>query len=254
MQLLQSHPSTRHLGRVLFISDLHLCETRPAITACFLKFLNIDAPRAEALYILGDLFEYWAGDDDIASPFHQQIITAFAKLSEKGTKLFLMHGNRDFLIGDTFCSAAKMTLLADPTLIQLGQQTALLSHGDALCTDDAAYQTMRKQFRELGWQTQFLSQPLAQRKAQIANIRIQSETAKALKSMDIMDVNPQAVHQLLQQFDSPPIFIHGHTHRPNKHLIEIGSQVTTRYVLGDWYEQGSYLAFENGNLTTGLLA
>ncbi len=250
MQQQQNHPSTHHQGRVLFISDLHLCETRPAITQRFLQFLDEDASSAQALYILGDLFEYWAGDDDLATLFHQQIIAAFAKLSEKGTQLFLMHGNRDFLIGNTFCQAAKVTLLKDPTLIQLCQQTALISHGDALCTDDAAYQAMRQQFREPAWQAHFLAQPLAARKLQIANIRMQSEAAKAVKSMEIMDVNPDAVLALLQAFDFPPMFIHGHTHRPNIHLIKHGKHQTTRYVLGDWYEQGSYFAVENGNIQT----
>ena len=249
MQQQQHHPSTHHQGRVLFISDLHLCESRPAITQRFLHFLDEDGGGAEALYILGDLFEYWAGDDDLETMFHQQIISAFAKLSEKGTQLFLMHGNRDFLIGNTFCQAAKVTLLKDPTLIQLGQLKALISHGDALCTDDSAYQAMRKQFREPTWQAQFLAQPLSARKAQISNIRMQSDAAKATKSMEIMDVNPDAVSALLVEFNVPPIFIHGHTHRPHTHLIQHnGHQQTTRYVLGDWYEQGSYLVFEAGNI------
>lgn len=239
--------STHHNGRVLFISDLHLCESRPEITRTFLAFLSTEASQAEALYILGDLFEYWAGDDDMAMPFHRQIIHAFATLANKNVKIFLMHGNRDFLIASAFCQAAKVTLLNDPTLIQLGEQRTLLSHGDALCTDDEAYQAMRLQFREPAWQEKFLSQPLANRKAQIANIRMQSETAKASKPMEIMDVNPDAVNALLQAFNFPPLFIHGHTHRPNIHTIEQNSHTTTRYVLGDWYEQGSYLVFDQGS-------
>lgn len=240
--------SAHHKGLVLFISDLHLCESRTEITCSFIDFLNVEAPKAEALYILGDLFEYWAGDDDLATPFHQTIIQAFAKCARQGVKIFLLHGNRDFLIAADFCQTAKITLLNDPTLIQLDQQLALLSHGDALCTDDDAYQKMRTQFRDPTWQKNFLDQPLATRKAQIANIRMQSETAKASKSVEIMDVNPSAVNTLLQQFDYPPIFIHGHTHRPNTHYIQHENHHTTRYVLGDWYEQGSYLMFEQGNI------
>jgi UDP-2,3-diacylglucosamine hydrolase len=248
MQQQQNHPSTRHHGRVLFISDLHLCESRPEITQSFLNFLSVEAPKAEALYVLGDLFEYWAGDDDLATAFHQTILNAFARLAEQHVKLFLMHGNRDFLIADGFCQAAKITLLNDPTLIYLGEQATLLSHGDALCTDDQAYQTMRVQFREPAWQKSFLTQPLAKRKAQIANIRMQSEAAKANKSVEIMDVNTNAVNGLLQQFEYPPIFIHGHTHRPNTHSIQHNGHHTTRHVLGDWYEQGSYLLFDQGSL------
>jgi UDP-2,3-diacylglucosamine hydrolase len=249
----QQNPSTRHDGRVLFISDLHLCESRPAITHTFLQFLNDIAATAQALYILGDLFEYWAGDD-AATPLHAEIIEAFALLHAKGTQVYLMHGNRDFLIGSIFCQQAKITLIADPTLIQLGETFALLSHGDALCTDDVAYQKMRAQFREPAWQAQFLSQPLSTRQSQIAHIRMQSEAAKAEKSMVIMDVNAEAVCELLSAYHFPPIFIHGHTHRPNTHLIEHGEQQTIRYVLGDWYEQGSCLSFENGKLQTITLA
>ena len=248
MQQAPQSTSAHHKGLVLFISDLHLCESRPEITRSFLHFLRVEAPKAEALYILGDLFEYWAGDDDMATPFHQTIIQAFAKCANQAVKIFLLHGNRDFLIAEDFCQAAEITLLNDPTLIQLGNQRTLLSHGDALCTDDDAYQKMRTQFRDSTWQKTFLDQPLATRKAQIANIRMQSETAKARKSVEIMDVNPSAVHALLQQFDHPPIFIHGHTHRPDTHHIQHNDHHTTRYVLGDWYEQGSYLMFEQGKI------
>jgi len=239
--------SAENKGLVLFISDLHLCESRPHITQAFLQFLKHEAANAHALYILGDLFEYWAGDDAMHDDFHQTVIHAFATLAKKGVALYLMHGNRDFLMAEAFCQAARMTLMPDPSSITLFGQQVLLSHGDALCTDDAAYQTIRVQFRNPIWQENFLSQPLATRKSQIEAIRMQSEQAKAQKSLEIMDVNQAAVDALLISSHYPPIFIHGHTHRPAQHLMQLDGHTMTRWVLGDWYEQGSYLAMnENG--------
>lgn len=226
----------------LFISDLHLCASRPHITAAFLEFLSNTATKAKALYVLGDLFEYWAGDDDTESTFHQQIIRAFNALAESGVPIFFMHGNRDFLIAENFCQAAKITLLPDPTLIDLYGKKALLSHGDDLCTDDKAYQQFRSQVRDKQWQAHFLSQPLQSRKNQIEAIRARSEQEKSQKSLEIMDVNADAVNALIIKHHHPDLLIHGHTHRPNQHLLEIGGKVTIRWVLGDWYEQGSYLA------------
>ena len=226
-------------GEVLFISDLHLCTERPAITEAFLAFLNSTAKKAQHLFILGDLFEYWAGDDDMAEPWLQQLCETLATLTS--THVYLMHGNRDFLIGQAFANTCSLTLLPDPILIGHQQTKILLSHGDALCTDDTAYQTMRRQFREPEWQKQFLGQPLAERKAQIEHIRAQSESAKAEKSMMIMDVNDNAVASLMREYKYPPVLIHGHTHRPNTHMIKTDGHASKRYVLGDWYEQGSYL-------------
>jgi UDP-2,3-diacylglucosamine hydrolase len=225
----------------LFISDLHLCASRPHITTAFLSFLKNTATTANTLYVLGDLFEYWAGDDDINSAFHQQIITAFRSLADSGVKIFLMHGNRDFLINQGFCTAAKVTLLKDPTLIELHGQRTLLSHGDDLCTDDVTYQSFRHQVRDKDWQTEFLNLPLAVRKKQIEAIRTRSDQEKSQKSAQIMDVNPDAVSALLQTYYYPKLLIHGHTHRPNQHQIQIDEHHITRWVLGDWYEQGSYL-------------
>lgn len=241
------HPSnsrTTHLNNAaLFISDLHLCDSRPNITDAFLIFLREIAAKAKALYILGDLFEYWAGDDDIDDPFHLQIIHAFNKLAQSGVPIFLMHGNRDFLIAERFCTTAKITLLKDPSMIDWCGKKILLSHGDDLCTDDVAYQQFRAQVRNQHWQADFLSQPLAARKKQIEAIRMRSEQEKSIKNLEIMDVNPRAVITLLTQYQ-PDIFIHGHTHRPNQHAVHIGSKIITRWVLGDWYEQGSYLAMD----------
>jgi UDP-2,3-diacylglucosamine hydrolase len=237
----------------LFISDLHLCEERPEITASFLKFLQETAVHAHALYILGDLFEYWAGDDEMEDPHHQQVVLALRTLSEKGMQVFLIHGNRDFLIGSDFCNIAQVTLLNDPSLIDLFGRKALLSHGDTMCTDDIAYQTFREQVRDSKWQTAFLSQSLQERKKQVEAIRQRSEQEKSGKSTAIMDVNQQAVSALLAQYDYPPLLIHGHTHRPHQHIIHIDNHIVTRWVLGDWYEQGSYLLCdENGCRSFGL--
>ncbi|OAM51548.1 UDP-2,3-diacylglucosamine diphosphatase [Methylovorus sp. MM2] len=228
----------------LFISDLHLCHTRPAITAQFIAFLASTAKDAEALYILGDFFEYWAGDDDIADAHHQHIIGALKGLSSSGTKIFFMHGNRDFLIADIFAASAGLTLLPDPTLLEVYGKRILLSHGDTLCTDDLDYQAFRKQVRAPAWQKAFLDQPLATRKAQIEALRQRSESEKSYKNESIMDVNPDAVHTLLRDFDYPEILIHGHTHRPALHQLTYDGHTSERWVLGDWYEQGSCLRLD----------
>lgn len=234
-------------GYSLFISDLHLCASRPAITQAFIQFLRNTASQAEQLYILGDLFEYWAGDDDLANADQADIIQAIKTLGDAGTQVFFMHGNRDFLIGEQFAKATKIQLLPDPSEIKLYGKRILISHGDELCTDDTCYQAFRAQVRSPTWQAEFLSHPLTARKAQIEALRLQSEQEKSHKSLAIMDVNSDAVSALLRQHQYPELFIHGHTHRPNTHIIEIDGHQCQRVVLGDWYEQGSCLRLdENG--------
>jgi len=228
----------------LFISDLHLCACRPHITQAFLNFLANDATKAHSLYILGDLFEYWAGDDAVEDVFIQKVIKGFRTLAKTGVRIYLMHGNRDFLIADAFCDAANIRLIQDPTLLVVRDLRILLSHGDALCTDDHAYQKFRRQVRSDEWQRQFLAQPLAIRKQQIEAIRLRSEREKSIKSMQIMDVNSDAVDTLMRVYQYPDIFIHGHTHRPYQHQLIVDNQAITRWVLGDWYEQGSYLVYD----------
>jgi UDP-2,3-diacylglucosamine hydrolase len=218
----------------LFISDLHLCASRPEITEAFLYFLKYTAVKANALYILGDLFEYWAGDDDIDDIQHQTTIHALRDLANSGVKLYL--------ISSEFCRATNISLLQDPTIIDLHGQKVLLTHGDNLCTDDVAYQDFRKLVRDVKWQTDFLSLPLATRKNEIQTIRIRSEHEKLQKSSEIMDVNNNAVNDLLKKYNYPNMLIHGHTHRPNIHAIQLDGRNITRLVLGDWYEQGSYLS------------
>jgi UDP-2,3-diacylglucosamine hydrolase len=237
-------PGGNEVRPTRFISDLHLCESRPAITEQFVRFLDSTAQHANALYILGDLFEYWAGDDDLQNNHHQGVIQALSRLSEHGVACYLMHGNRDFLLGPKFAEAAKLQLLQDPTLLNLYGYRVLLSHGDALCTDDVAYQKFRHQVREPAWQAQFLSQSLASRKAQIEALRMRSEQEKSNKSELIMDVNDDAVRDLLRSQHYPEIFIHGHTHRPAMHSLEIDQHIIQRWVLGDWYEQGSCLQLD----------
>ncbi len=245
--------SSPHHNFTIFISDLHLCVSRPHITEAFLHFLRHSAVKADSLYILGDFFEYWAGDDDVEDAHHQTIITGLSTLVATGVNVYFMHGNRDFLVSTEFCMAAKITLLQDPTLIKLYGENVLLSHGDDLCTDDMAYQTFRRQVRDEKWQQDFLSQSLQARKKQIEAIRMRSEEEKSLKSAQIMDVNQEAVDALLVKFDYPPLFIHGHTHRPQEHQIKLNGHNITRWVLGDWYEQGSYLVCDqNGCKSIGL--
>ena len=235
---------TNHQSYSLFISDLHLCDARPAVTSAFIHFLKNEAKNAENLFILGDLFEYWAGDDDIDHPHNQSVISALKELSGHGTKTFFIHGNRDFLISTKFSTDAGIKLLADPTMLELYGTKVLLSHGDDLCTDDVAYQAFREQVRNPKWQSQFLAQPLASRKAQIEALRIRSEDEKSGKPLMIMDINQIALEKLIIAHDYPPLFIHGHTHRPKVHNLKINDHECKRIVLGDWYDQGSCLRLD----------
>ena len=236
------------MNHSLFISDLHLCDSRPHINSAFISFLEKTASQAQALYILGDLFEYWAGDDviqnDVIKTTGLQANVHALRSLTKTTPVFFMAGNRDFLIGDGFAKATGITILPDPSLLNLYGKPVLLSHGDALCTDDIAYQQFRAEVRSEAWQKQFLGQPLAKRIAYIELLRSKSEQEKSTKSMQIMDVNALAVAHLLTQYHFPPLFIHGHTHRPKRHLHSINGHDCVRWVLGDWYEQGSYLMLD----------
>ena len=231
----------------LFISDLHLCAKQPQRAQVFVHFMRHIAPGAETLYILGDLFEYWAGDDDLDDPFHRQVIDAMHALAASGTHLYLMHGNRDLLMGEALEQASGAALLSDPTLLDLYGTPTLLSHGDALCTDDVAYQTWRKQVHETGWQQLFLAQPLAQRKTQIEQLRTRSEKEKQYKSSEIMDVNADAVAELLREHGYPRL-IHGHTHRPAHILHHLDGHACERWVLGDWDSKPNALRCDDGGI------
>ena len=223
----------------VFISDLHLCPTRPDINKTFFDFLQGPAAQAEALYILGDLFEYWAGDDD-DDPFNASVVTALHAYADRGPGLYLLHGNRDFLIGERFVTASGAQLLADPTLIDLYGTPTLLMHGDTLCTDDVEYQKFRAYSRNPAAQQVFLARPLAARKQEIAHLRERSAASKQTKSEEIMDVAPATVEAVLRQYGYPRL-IHGHTHRPARHEHMVDGHRCERWVLADWYRRGSYL-------------
>ena len=217
----------------LFISDLHLQESHPRTADAFFRFLHEQAAHAEQLYLLGDIFEYWAGDDDIDSPFHARVIKALRALSDSGVALFWMAGNRDFLAGEGFARAAGLTLLPEPHVALVGGQHIALVHGDAECTLDTSYMEFRAMVRQSAWQAQFLAMPLAQRKQIIAGLREGSREAHTAKTCEIMDVTPGAIEALFAATGAE-LLIHGHTHRPALHRH--GDK--RRYVLPDWELDG----------------
>lgn len=224
----------------LFISDLHLGPDQPHSISAFRHFVSHIAPQAEALYILGDLFEYWAGDDDLSDPFHAEIAGKLHGLATQGIRLYLLHGNRDLLIGASMAQACQATLLNDPTLLDLYGTPTLLSHGDTLCTDDTDYLRLRAQVHDAEFQKNFLARTLAERKEYIGQLRERSTLEKQHKDSAIMDVNDNAVVELLRAYHYPRL-IHGHTHRPARHEHKIDGHVCERWVLGDWYQRGSAL-------------
>jgi UDP-2,3-diacylglucosamine hydrolase len=235
---------------ILFISDLHLQADRPALTEAFLRFLDAPARAARQLYLLGDLFEYWAGDDALDDAFHQRIVTALRALADGGVELFWIAGNRDFLVGTRFAQAAGITLLPETWVIEDHGRRIVLVHGDAQCTDDVRYMAFRAQVREPGWQQQFLAMPLAQRKQIIAGLRENSRKDQGDKSYGIMDVTPQAIAAVFAETNTT-VMIHGHTHRPALHEVD----GKLRYVLPDWEPEatpprGGWIAIgDDGTIT-----
>jgi len=229
----------------LFISDLHLDVDRPASIARFLDFMQREARHASALYILGDLFEAWIGDDD-TNPDYAPIIAALADLKLVGVPCFFMHGNRDFLIGKRFATATGCRLLAENAVVEIERDRVLLTHGDLLCTDDKPYMALRAVVRDPAWQREFLAKPPAERRRIADDLRSKSQTAIAAKSEEIMDVNQSAVEAAMRRHDVS-ILLHGHTHRPAVHTFSIDGQDATRIVLGAWYDHGSVVRWdENG--------
>lgn len=224
----------------LFISDLHLTEERPDANERFIGFIEGEARSADALYILGDFFEYWIGDDDLGEPFNAVIAGLLADLSRRGVALFLMHGNRDFLIGERFCAATGARLLDDPALQVIAGENTLLMHGDTLCTDDLEYQAWRRKARAPAFQAEFLGKPLAERRRAIVQMREKSRQVVQSKTADIMDVNDEAVREALRRHGVRRL-IHGHTHRPGRHGVDLGGERGERWVLPDWYGRGGYL-------------
>ena len=228
------------MQRALFISDLHLTSERPAANEAFFAFVEREAPGASGLYILGDLFEYWIGDDDLADPLNAIVAGFLANAAKGGTPVYLMHGNRDFLMAGAFCKAAGATLLPDPTVIDLFGMRTLLMHGDTLCTDDAGYKAWRALCRSEAWQKTFLAAPVGARRSQMLALRAKSEEDKRAKPAVLMDVNEDAVREALRAHACTRL-IHGHTHRPGHHSIDVDGRACERWVLQDWYGRGGYL-------------
>ncbi len=229
----------------LFVSDLHLHAGMPRTTDAFFHFLQTEATRTSSLYLLGDIFEYWAGDDDLQTSFNRKLCDALRLLSERGVKLYWIAGNRDFLVGSEFADEAGLTLLQEPHIADFAGQKVLLVHGDAQCIDDTAYMAFRQQVRDPAWQRSFLAKPLAERKALIESMREGSRAAQQEKSMEIMDVNPAEIERLFSTYGVTRI-IHGHTHRPGVHQTAGGM----RYVLPDWDCEGKVV--RGGWLAMGL--
>ncbi|AZD09243.1 UDP-2,3-diacylglucosamine diphosphatase [Pseudomonas chlororaphis] len=221
---------------ILLISDLHLEEERPDITRAFLDLLGGRARSAQALYILGDFFEVWIGDDAM-TPYQLSICQALRELSDSGTQVFLMHGNRDFMLGKAFCKAAGATLLKDPSVVDFYGEPVLLMHGDSLCTRDEAYMRMRRYLRNPVslWILRHL--PLRTRHKLARKLRNESRAQTRMKANDIVDVTPDEVPRIMQAFKVRTL-VHGHTHRPAIHKLQIGDQAAKRIVLGDWDRQG----------------
>ncbi|MBB3063215.1 UDP-2,3-diacylglucosamine diphosphatase [Microbulbifer rhizosphaerae] len=218
------------------ISDLHLDESRPQVTRAFFDFLRGPAAGAGALYILGDFFEVWIGDDDDA-PLAAEVAAELSAYSGTGAELYLMHGNRDFLIGEDFAHRAGAILLPDPTAVTLAGRSVLLMHGDSLCTRDSEYMTFRQQARDPNWQRELLAKPLEERRAIAAQLRAVSKSMNSRKAEDIMDVTPEEVERVMRE-QGVRTLIHGHTHRPARHAITMDGEAAERIVLGDWGDLG----------------
>ena len=238
-----------------FISDLHLSRHTPGVTRLFLDYLNGCARHTEHLYILGDLFEAWPGDDGIDDPedsFNREIVDGLRTLTDSGVQLSIMHGNRDFLLGHAFADRCGARLLPDPFILSLPAWQFVLSHGDALCSDDTDYLAFRAQVRTREWQTSFLAKPLEERKCIASTLRRQSETSKQEKlkqAQYLMDLNPQATDDFLRQHGYAT-FIHGHTHHPETHDHLIDGIHVERWVLADWSDnRGEYLEWDGKQLT-----
>ena len=232
------------LMSTLFISDLHLTPERPASTEYFVDFMRLKASSANTIYVLGDLFEYWIGDDASSVLGADPVISEFKRLADAGIQLFFMPGNRDFLVGDALCDQVGFQYLDDQTLVTLNGEPALLLHGDSLCTDDVEHQQFRAMVKNANWQTHFLALPIEARIEQAHQALAMSNSNDKNYSEAIMDVTESGVADAFQNH-AVKLMIHGHTHRPNVHRHIISGTDTTRIVLGDWYEQASYLELDN---------
>lgn len=227
----------------LFVSDLHLAAQRPELAEAFLAFLGGPARQASAVYVLGDLFDAWIGDDDLDQPEWQPVFDGLRKLSDSGVALSIQHGNRDFLLGPAFAARCRARLMPEVEIATIENQPTLLLHGDQLCTDDRAYLAWRKEARNPAWQARFLALPLEERRQLAADLRATSMLEKAAKPMAIMDVNEAAVNAALRAAACTRM-IHGHTHRPGRHEHSVDGRCCERWVLADWRLPGGYLRCE----------
>jgi UDP-2,3-diacylglucosamine hydrolase len=227
---------------VLFVSDLHLDADRPAAIDTFVDFIEREGVKSERFFILGDLFEVWVGDDD-DDPAMARVIDAIAQLRHYEVPCYIMHGNRDFLLGDAFAQRTGAKILTDYVTVDIYGQALLLTHGDLLCTDDTAYMKLRATVRDPQWQSNFLARPIEERRQIAASLRERSKTETAMKSGEIMDVNQSAVEETLRSH-GVNLLVHGHTHRPGVHRFDIDGKPATRIVLGDWYTQGTILQWD----------
>lgn len=230
----------------LFISDLHLEDQRPDITRAFFYFLDQFEGKAERLFILGDLFEIWLGDDALTETA-RRVSTRLKQFSATGCRVFIMHGNRDFLLGPDYARACGAQLIDEPCIIRVAEQDCLLMHGDTLCTDDRLYMDFRTMVRNPDWQKAFLAKPIAERIAFGRQARHQSQEDAKDKTYEILDVNEDAVINTCKQHNTP-LFVHGHTHRPDRHVVDLGGRTCERIVLGDWHSQGWYLIADEDQL------
>jgi UDP-2,3-diacylglucosamine hydrolase len=226
----------------LFISDLHLDAGHPETILRFTKFMQHEARSVSELYILGDLFEAWIGDDD-DDPRLTPIVAALREVARSGVRCAVMHGNRDFLIGERFCAATGCRLLGDYERIEINGEPVLLTHGDLLCTDDTRYQALRGQLRSPAWQREFLAKTVADRRKIATDLRQMSAAEIAAKAEDIMDVNQATVERTMREFDVR-LLVHGHTHRPAIHRFTLDGRPAQRIVLGAWYEQDSFVRWD----------
>lgn len=233
---------------ILFISDLHLSPRSPGATRLFLQFLAGRARQASELYILGDLFEAWIGDDDMDDPFHAEIVTALRTATEAGLAISLLHGNRDFLLGSAFAAASGIRLIDDPYILSTPAWQFVLSHGDALCLDDTAYMRFRAQVRNPAWQTALLAKTLTERRAIAAQMREVSESSQRDKESPYTDLQPAAIDDFIRQHGYAT-FIHGHTHQPATHDHIVDGIHVERWVLADWHEErGECLVWDGETL------
>lgn len=237
------------VSEILFISDLHLTSDRPAIIKLFSEFINQRAIHAQAVYILGDFFEYWLGDDDPAEGL-DDVFTAFDMLNAHGVPVYFMHGNRDFLVHTDFEKRTHSQIIPDPTKLNINNTDIILMHGDSLCTDDVSYQEFKKTVRTEQWKKEFTAKTITERKDIVRSLRATSKAETSLKSEDIMDVNQSAVNETFKTQNTDWL-IHGHTHRPDIHEYNLGGQTATRIVLGDWHERGSVLSIKPYQNTSG---